>query len=64
MAAPLGKLVGAELSAKLEADIVLDWTELRASDVSGRARAFQSLVGAGMELQQAAAVSGVLAPPA
>lgn len=58
--APLGRLVAAELSAKLEAEITIDWTELRASDVASRARAFQSLVGGGMALEAAARVSGVL----
>ena len=59
--APLGRIVQAELSRKLETDVRLDWTELRAADVAGRARAFQSLVGAGMDMTQAAAASGVLA---
>ena len=58
--APLGRLVSSELSMKLEADVTLDWTELRASDVAGRARAFQSLVGGGMDMAKAAQVSGVL----
>lgn len=59
--APLGRIVQHELRDKLDApDLSIDWTELRASDISGRARAFQSLVGGGMEIQQAAAVSGVL----
>ena len=30
--APLGRLIASELSVKLEAEIKLDWTELRASD--------------------------------
>ena len=60
--APLGRLVSAELTAKLGAEVRLDWTELRAADVSGRARAFQSLVGGGMDMGKAAQVSGVLAP--
>ena len=61
--APLGRLVQYELSMKLDApDLVLDWHELRASDISGRARAFQSLVGGGMDVNQAATLSGVLSP--
>ena len=55
--APLGRVVAAELSEKLEAPITLDWTELRASDIAGRARAFQSLVGGGMDPAKAAALS-------
>ena len=58
--APLGRLVVAELAAKLEADVALDWDELRASDVASRARAFQSMVGAGMDLAKAAALSGLM----
>ena len=61
--APLGRIVRAELADKLDApDLVLDWAELRASDIAGRARAFQSLVGGGMDIQKAAALSGVLTP--
>lgn len=58
---PLGTLAAAELARKLEMPVSLDWTELRASDISGRARAFQSLVGGGMDLERAAALSGLLA---
>ena len=61
--APLGKLVETELRAKLDDDsIALSWDELRAADISGRARAFQSLVGGGMALDRAAALSGLLSP--
>lgn len=60
--APLGKLVAAELSRKLGAPITLTWDELRASDLAGRARAFQSLVGGGMALGRAAALAGLLDP--
>lgn len=59
--APVGRLIEAELSAKLERDVRLSWRELRASDLSGRARAFQSMVGGGMDVSQAAALSGLLA---
>ena len=60
--APLGKIVAAELSEKLEVDIVLDWTELRAGDIAGRARAFQSMVGGGMDVTKAAALAGLMSP--
>ena len=59
--APLGKMVARELSLKL-GPVGLDWQELRASDLSGRARAFQSLVGGGMAVDAAAAQAGVLSP--
>ena len=58
--APIGRLVSYELAAKLESDVALDWIELRAGDISGRARAFQSLVGGGMDVAQAASLAGLL----
>ena len=60
--APLGRIVAAELSTKLEADIMFEWAELRAGDIAGRARAFQSMVGAGMDLGKAAALAGLMTP--
>ena len=57
---PLGNLVAAELTLKLDSEVSFDWAELRASDIAGRARAFQSLVGAGMDVAKAAAQAGVL----
>ena len=57
---PLGRKVEAELQAKLDPSIVLGWQELRASDLSGRARAFQSMVGGGMPVQEAIAVAGLM----
>ncbi len=58
--APLGRMVAAELSEKLDTTIRLDWEELRASDIAGRARAFGIMVGNGMETDRAAALSGLL----
>ncbi len=58
--APLGALMAQELQAKLDPAIRLEWDELRASDVQGRARAFQSMVGGGMDVAKAAALSGLL----
>ena len=58
---PLGKIVSAELSGKLAAPVSLGWDELRAADISGRARAFTSMVNGGMALDRAAALSGLLA---
>ena len=47
----LGRIVETELRAKLNIpELLLTWDELRASDLSGRARAFQSMVGAATEL--------------
>lgn len=59
--APLGRLVETELRAKLEDEsLTLGWTELRASDIVGRARAFQSMTASGMEPAKAAALSGLM----
>ena len=58
--APLGRLVEAELQEKLEDTVTLSWQELRASDLSGRARSVQSLVGAGVSVQAAAKEAGLM----
>ena len=58
--APLGRIVADELTAKLETPIALDWAELRAGDIAGRARAFQSMAAAGMDPAKAAALSGLM----
>ena len=60
--APLGRLVQSEIMEKLDSGVSLSWQELRASDLSGRARAFQSMVGGGMDVSQAVAVAGLMAP--
>ena len=57
--APLGRIVQ-DAAAMASLDIVIEWDELFASDISGRARAFQSLVNGGMEIPDAARASGVL----
>ena len=61
--APLGRTVEAELREKLDTpDLVLVWDELRASDLAGRARAFQSMIGGGMDVAKAAALAGLTEP--
>ena len=59
--APLGKLVEEELRAKLDPSVRLNFDSLFAADLQGRARAFQSLVGGGMDITKAAALSGLMA---
>ena len=59
---PLGKLVESELKDKMEDSVTLSWQELRASDLSGRARAFQSMVGGGMDVAQAVTIAGLMTP--
>ena len=57
---PLGRLVESELQEKLEDTVTLSWQELRASDLSGRARAFQSMVGGGMAVAEAVSIAGLM----
>ena len=60
--APLARIVSHELTVKLEADVTLTFEELRGSDLAGRARALQSMVGGGMALERAATLAGLMAP--
>ncbi|MYI07565.1 MAG: phage portal protein [Gemmatimonadetes bacterium] len=57
--APIGNLVEVE-AARIGLPITISWDRLFASDIQGRARAFQSLVAGGMSLEAAAAASGIL----
>ena len=57
---PLGTLLAAELSAKLESEIGLEFGGLYSHDLAGRARAFQSMVGAGMDVSKAAGLAGLM----
>ena len=56
---PLAKLLEVELAAKLEADVKLSF-DAYPLDLAGRAMAFQKLVGGGMSVEQAVAVSGLM----
>lgn len=49
-----------EAAARAALPVTFSFDSLFASDISGRARAFQSLVGGGMPIEQAAALSGLL----
>ena len=57
--APLGNLVAAELSEKLETPVKLGFRRLYASDVQGRARAYGSLVKAEMDPERASRIAGL-----
>ena len=57
---PLAKLLEEELVMKLEAEVRLDFSDLYAHDLAGRAMAFQKLVAGGMPLQDAITVSGLM----
>ena len=56
--APLGKIVEAELSAKLF-PVSIGWQELRASDLQARARSVDSLVKAGVDQARAMEIAGL-----
>lgn len=59
--APLGELVQDELRDKLDAPALsLNFDRLFAADLSGRARAFQSLVSGGMDVERAATLAGLM----
>lgn len=59
---PVAKLLLSELREKLDTpDLNLEFDDLMASDIAGRARAFGSLVTGGMEVERAAALSNLLA---
>ena len=57
---PLGRMVESELQDKLEDTVKIGWTELRASDLSGQARAMQSMVNGGMPVADAVSVAGLM----
>ena len=56
---PLGALVVEELREKLHPDAALDFSALRAGDIAGTARAFNSLTTAGLTPAAAAAAVGL-----
>ena len=56
---PLGAILADELQAKLHPDAALSFETLRAADITGSARAFGSLVTAGLTPQSAAQVVGL-----
>ena len=57
---PLGRMLAAELSAKLETEIALNFDQLYMHDLAGRAQAFQKLIAGGMDVTKAATLSGLV----
>ena len=55
---PLARIAEAELSAKLDAPVRFEFGALMASDLTGRARAYQSLVKADMSADEAKRLCG------
>ena len=58
---PLLALVGEEVAAKLDMRVSFDLSRLWAHDLAGRAASFKAMVTAGMALDRAAALSGLVA---
>ena len=57
---PIAKIVVEELADKLDTPaLALDFTELRAADIAGRARAYGVLINAGYDPAEAASVTGL-----
>ena len=54
-------MLAAELSAKLETEIALNFDKLYMHDLAGRAQAFQKLVAGGVAVNEALTTSGLLA---
>lgn len=51
--------VETELQRKLEDSVTLEWGELRASDIQGRARSFAAFVDGGLSVESAAKEVGL-----
>lgn len=59
--APLGRLMSKELATKLDAPgLIISFEKLFASDISGRARAWQSLVQSGKTPEETDRVAGLI----
>ena len=57
---PMGKVISIQ-AAEFGYDVAFNFDDLMASDVTGRARAFGSMVQGGMDITRAAQLSGLLA---
>ena len=56
---PIAELITEELSKKLETEVGIKFTRLQAADIQSRARAFGSMVAAGVDEADARAISGL-----
>ena len=58
---PVARIISGELAMKLDTpDLTLSFDRLMASDLQGRARSFQSMVGGGMDVTKAAMLAGLM----
>ena len=59
--APIAKIITPEMADKLDLDgLSFDFTSLRSADVTGRARAYAGMVGAGLSPDQAMEIAGLV----
>ena len=56
---PIAEIISSELSKKLETDVEIKFRRLQAADIQSRARAFGSMVAAGVDDETAMKVSGL-----
>ena len=57
---PVARMIEREVAVKLEVpDFALDFSELQASDIQGRARALGSMVKAGVDIEEAMRLAGL-----
>lgn len=57
--APMGRIVAAELTAKLDREITIGFDEIFAADVAAAARAFKSYVESGLPTAEAKELAGI-----
>ena len=57
---PIGGLIAAELTRKLETPISLSFPAIGSADIAARARGFRSLVDGGMSVEKSLALSGLM----
>ena len=53
-------MLAVEIEAKLETRVTFDLSRLWAHDLAGRAASFKAMVTAGMEIERAVSLSGLL----
>ena len=58
---PMLEIVAEEVAAKLETRVTFDLSRLWAHDLAGRASSFKAMITGGMEVERAAALSGLVA---
>ena len=57
--APMGRIVAAELTAKLDREVTISFDSIFAADVAAAARAFRSYVDAGLPIDESKELAGI-----